>query len=142
MLEEVRASTVGTFVNDVHSQLNATRVARISSPRSIEGLQSIVRGSRTPICVAGGRHAMGGQQFASDATLIDVRGMNRVLSFDQVNGIIEVESGIGWPELVAYLRKTPWAIRQKQTGADRLTLGASLGANAHARRLRFKPLVS
>jgi FAD/FMN-containing dehydrogenase len=135
-------ATLKARVNDVHSQLNATYVAEIVSPRSIDELQAIIRkAGRRPICVAGGHHAMGGQQFASDATLIDIRGMNRVLGFDSVNGIIEVESGIEWPELVAFLRNTPWGIRQKQTGADRLTLGGSLGANAHGRGLQFKPIV-
>jgi FAD/FMN-containing dehydrogenase len=129
-------------VNDVHSQLNSTQVAEIAAPRSIDELQAIIRRSgRRPICIAGGRHAMGGQQFASDATLIEIRQMNRVLAFDQAAGIIEVESGIEWPELVAFLRNSPWGIRQKQTGADRLTLGGSLGANAHGRGLRFKPIV-
>jgi len=132
----------GQWVNDFHSQINATHVAGIVKPQSIEDLQSLVRkGSQRPICIAGGRHAMGGQQFASDATMIDMTSMNKVLAFDQQNGIIDVESGIEWPELVHRLLDTRWAIRQKQTGADRLTLGGSLAANAHGRGLKFKPLV-
>src|SRR5712691_2431346 len=139
---KARRRTGEAWVNDIHSQLNSTHVADIATPRSIEELQSIIRKSRRrPICVAGGRHAMGGQQFASEATLVDVRGMNHVRGFDSRNGIIDVESGIEWPELVATLRNTPWGIRQKQTGADRLTLGGSLAANAHGRGLRFQPIV-
>jgi len=84
---------------------------------------------------------MGGQQFASDATMIDMTGMNKVLAFDQQDGVIDIESGIEWPELVHHLLDTRWAIRQKQTGADRLTLGGSLAANAHGRGLKFKPIV-
>jgi FAD/FMN-containing dehydrogenase len=135
-------ATLTPQVNDVHSQLNATHVAEIVSPRSIDELQTIIcQAGRRPVCVAGGRHAMGGQQFASDATLIDMRRMNRVRAFDRTNGVIDVGSGIEWPELVAFLRNTPWGIRQKQTGADRLTLGGSLAANAHGRGLRFPPIV-
>jgi hypothetical protein len=37
---------------------------------------------------------MGGQQFGSGTTLIDIRSMNDVLRFDQQRGIIEVESGM------------------------------------------------
>jgi FAD/FMN-containing dehydrogenase len=137
-----RSHTEARWVNDVHSQLNSTRVSRIETPHSIDELQKIIRkGNRKPISIAGGRHAMGGQQFASDSTLIDITGMNHVLAFDGANGIIEVESGVQWPDLVSDLRSTPWAIRQKQTGADRLTLGGSLAANAHGRGLRFKPIV-
>ncbi len=133
------ARSTGVRVNDVHSQLNSTLVAAIHKPRSIKELQTLVRKART-VCIAGGRHAMGGQQFASGATLIDITAMNHVLGFDERNGIIEVESGIEWPELVAYLRKTRWAIRQKQTGADRLSLAGSLAANAHGRGLKFRPI--
>ena len=137
-----RRRTGAEWVNDVHSQLNSTRVSKIETPHSIDELQKIIRkGDRKPIAIAGGRHAMGGQQFASDSTLIDITGMNHVLAFDRANGIIEVESGVQWPDLVSDLRSTPWAIRQKQTGADRLTLGGSLAANAHGRGLRFKPIV-
>src|ERR1043166_9691192 len=87
---EARPAT-GRWVNALHSRLNSTRVASIQKPAWIKDLQSIVRKAQT-LCIAGGRHAMGGQQFASDATLIDMNSMNHVLGFDEQNGIIEVES--------------------------------------------------
>ncbi|MCV6900881.1 hypothetical protein OE165_28005, partial [Escherichia coli] len=34
-----------------------------------------------------------------------------------------------------------WGIRQKQTGADDLTLGGSLACNAHGRGLAMGPMV-
>jgi hypothetical protein len=36
---------------------------------------------------------------------------------------------------------SPWGIRQKQTGADRLTLGGAVAANIHGRCLTAAPLV-
>jgi len=63
------------LVNDIHSQLNPTRVLEISQPRSLEDVQSLVRMARKDrkvISVAGGRHAMGGQQFGTDTLLIDL----------------------------------------------------------------------
>lgn len=129
----------GVWVNDIHSQLNRTRVARIVKPRSIEELRRVVRGNDW-ICIAGGRHAMGGQQFASNATLIDMNGMTRVLALDDANGIIDVETGIQWPELIASLKQSKWSIRQKQTGADRLSIGGGIGANVHGRGLTMQPL--
>lgn len=133
----------GILVNDVHSQLNATRVAAIRSPQSTDELRRFVRGAKN-VCVAGGRHAMGGQQFAAGATLIDMTSMKRVLHFDSARGVIDVEAGIEWPELVSYLAASGsgWGIRQKQTGADRLTIGGALAANAHGRGLKMKPFVS
>src|SRR5258706_7486214 len=71
------------LVNDVHSQLNSTRVSEVLQPRSLEDVQRIVRTARKDrkvISVAGGRHAMGGQQFCTDALLIDMRKLGRVLN--------------------------------------------------------------
>lgn len=129
----------GTRVNDVHSQLNETWVSQIVKPRSIEELRDAVRGN-PKVSIAAGRHAMGGQQFGTNTTLIDMNGMTRVLS--QGDGIIEVEAGIQWPELIAATRGTQWGIRQKQTGADRLSIGGALAANVHGRGLTMKPFVA
>src|SRR6267143_571657 len=139
------------LVNDIHSQLNSTRVLGISQPRSLEDVQSIVRSARKDrklISVAGGRHAMGGQQFGTDTLLVDIRKLSRVLNLDRKRGIIEVEAGIEWPELIdSYLTlqdgdRQSWGIAQKQTGADRLTIGGTIAANAHGRGLRMKPFIS
>src|SRR5688572_1641128 len=139
-----------TLVNDVHSQMNATRVAEIVKPRTADALQAAVRRAAETgraVAVAGGRHAMGGQQFAEDALLVDSRGLNRVLGFDAEAGVITVEGGIQWPELLAHLdqaqvgRQRQWGIYQKQTGADRLSIGGALSCNAHGRGLTLKPIV-
>lgn len=134
------SDATGTWVNDVHSQLNRTWVSAVKKPGSLEELRAAVRG-RGPLAVAGGRHAMGGQQFASNATLVDMNGLTRILGFDQTAGIIDVEAGIQWPALVTALKDSPWGIRQKQTGADRLSIGGALAANVHGRGLTMKPIV-
>ena len=139
------------LVNDIHSQLNSTRVLEILEPHSLEDVQNVVRTARKDgkvISVAGGRHAMGGQQFGTDTLLIDIRKMSRLLNLDGKNGIAEVESGIEWPELIDnYLRlqkgeSQPWGIAQKQTGADRLTMAGTIAANAHGRGLKMKPFIN
>ena len=139
------------LVNDIHSQLNPTRVLKVLEPQSLEDVQDIVRTARKTrqvISVAGGRHAMGGQQFGTDTILIDIRKLKRLLHFDHERGTVEVEAGIEWPELIdGYLAlqkndRQAWGIAQKQTGADRLTMAGSIAANAHGRGLRMKPFVS
>ncbi len=88
---------------------------------------------------------MGGQQFGRDSVLLDMSRFNRVLSFDRRQGHLEVQAGIEWPELIEYLHREqqgeskPWAIREKQTGVDRVSLGGSLASNVHGRSLRFRP---
>ena len=139
------------WVNDVHSQLNRTRVRELLRPRTRDELEEIVRSASRkglPISVSGCRHSMGGQQFATDSICIDTRALDRVISFDQERGLIETEAGITWPKLIrTYLdarreSANHWGIAQKQTGADTFTLGGSLSSNVHGRGLAMKPLIS
>jgi len=151
MKESAQQKDPGLWVNDVHSQLNATHLQASVRPASVQGLQQVVRDAqerRFGLCIAGGRHAMGGQQFLTDGVLVDMRGMNRIVNLDQQRGLIEVGAGIEWPELIDYLEAAQagsadkWTIVQKQTGADRLTLGGALSANAHGRGLAMKPIIA
>jgi len=137
-------------VDDVQAQLNRTRVHSIVRPASASDVRRAViaaRRDRRAISVAGSRHAMGGQQFGQDNVLVDTRGLRRILDLDQHRGVVDVEAGIEWPELVAGLREMQpgaapgWGIVQKQTGADRFTLGGALASNVHGRGLRFRPIV-
>jgi FAD/FMN-containing dehydrogenase len=139
------------WVNDVQSQLNRTHVAERVAPATTDEIQDAVRrAARTglAVSVAGGRHAMGGQQFGTDTMFIDMTGYRDVLSFDREKGVVEVEAGIGWPALIDDLlanqkdAATQWGIAQKQTGTDRLSVGGTLAANAHGRGLHMKPFVA
>lgn len=140
----------GEVVNDVHSRLNETRVAAIVTPRTVDEVRRIVQQAAKEgraVSIAGGRHAMGGQQFGTDTILIDTTELNRVVAFDKLAGTLTVQAGIRWPALLDYLEEAQkgewpqWGIRQKQTGADRLSIGGALAANAHGRGLRFKPMI-
>jgi len=142
--------TATTVVNDIHSQLNATRVGDIVKPERVDDLAAAVLDARArglPVSVAGGRHAMGGQQFRADGMLVDTRALSRLLAFDQENGVIAAEGGIQWPELIGHIAQAQegserqWGIYQKQTGADRLSLGGALACNAHGRGLTLKPII-
>src|SRR5881396_129273 len=139
------------WVNDVHSQLNRTRVRELLTPRTRDELAEIVHSASRkglPISLSGCRHSMGGQQFATDSICIDTRSLDRVISFDQEHGLIEAEAGIQWPKLIrTYLdaqgnSAKQWGIAQKQTGADTFTLAGSLSSNVHGRGLAMKPLIS
>lgn len=138
-------------VNDIHSELNASEAVDVISVNSLEAIQAgIARASNLgiPVSVAGGRYAMGGQQFCDGGLVLDTRNLNRVIDFDAELGLIEVEAGMHWPELIEYLESVqlgssrPWAIAQKQTGADRISIGGTISANAHGRGLKMKPFVS
>ncbi len=146
-----RAPESDYFCNDTHSRLNDTTVRGRLVPTSVEDVVTAVRKIRERdeyLTACGSCHAMGGQQFASDGWLLDMRGMNRVLDFDAGNGRIRVQAGITWPELIRHYviaqhdGSSSWGIRQKQTGADRLTIGGAVSANIHGRGLAIPPFVS
>ena len=142
--------SASTIVNDIHSKLNETTVAEVVRPRSAAEVQAAVRRARETggrMSVAGGCHSMGGQQFLTGGTLLDMRSMSRVLGVDRGRGMVDVEAGALWSDLVPELRAMQggdgpkWSIVQKQTGADRLSLGGAIAANGHGRGLRFQPIV-
>src|SRR5215210_3479689 len=91
---------------------------------------------------------MGGQQFGSDTWLVDLRRHAAIHSLDEERGLLVADAGIVWPDLIAGCAalhrgdEAGWGIRQKQTGADRLTLGGALAANVHGRGLRMPPIVA
>jgi FAD/FMN-containing dehydrogenase len=138
-------------VNDIHSGFNETDVARIAPVDSLQAVQQVLVAALAegaPVSIAGGRHAMGGQQFCAGGILLDTTPLNRVLGFDRDQGTIEVEAGIQWPTLFAYLERAqrgsdrPLAVAQKQTGADHFSIGGSVAANIHGRGLAMRPFVS
>lgn len=138
-------------LNDVHSRLNPTRVREMHGPRSVGEVQAIVRAAGAdglPLAICGARHSMGGQQFCTDGVLLDMSGMDRVLSIDHAARTARIEAGAQWPQILTGLYamqadvQVPLTFRQKQTGADRLSLGGALSVNAHGRGLRWPPFVS
>ena len=139
-------------INDIHSGLNRAHVARVADVSSIDDVaRELVRARKEGLSAiaAGGRHAMGGQQFAQGGVVLDTRAFNRVLSFDCERGLLEVEAGIQWPELVGFLTAEQdaddpnrWTIIQKQSGADRFSLGGTISANGHGRGLTLAPIVA
>ena len=147
LLRPAQLLAAGEVVNDVHSQLNPTTVAEIIAPEDTGALLRALGYAKRMgqnISIAGARHAMGGQQFGTDTTLLDMRSMNKVLTLDAASKIVEVESGIMWPQLIAHINKNApgLCVIQKQTGADELTLGGALASNIHGRSLTKPPIIS
>ncbi len=141
----------GVVLDDAHSALNPTRVARVVRPSVVDDVIAAI-GEATAegrgVSIAGSRHAMGGQQFGTDTVHIDMRGMTRIVALDAEAGIVDAEAGIEWAELIDGLlaiqagRPVTWGIRQKQTGSDHLTLGGALASDIHGRGLTQRPIVA
>jgi FAD/FMN-containing dehydrogenase len=123
---------------------------RVLAPSGLYELVGIVRAANAAnaqISICGGRHAMGGQQFGANTWLVDMQRYAAFQQFDSKRGLVTAGAGIQWPELIAgclaqqSASGPAWSIRQKQTGADRLSLGGALSANVHGRGLRLPPII-
>lgn len=139
-----------SILNDIHSQLNKTAVKDIKYPRNIHEIKEAILLAQKrglSISISGGQHSMGGQQYGTNTLNLNMSEYDKIISFDKEKGIIEVESGIQWPKLIEWLienqKNDPksWGIRQKQTGADDLSLGGALSSNIHGRGLTMQPIV-
>ena len=117
-------------LNDVQSQLNPTRVARIVRADSIEQIRLAIREARheqRAVSMAGGRHAQGGQQFGTDTIHLTRAASTRYSPSMPSGAFVDIEGGIQWPDLIDYLHQSQkgssrvWTIRQKQTGVDRVS---------------------
>jgi FAD/FMN-containing dehydrogenase len=141
-----------TIAWDTHSKLNAVSHRRLIEARSVNDIRHALKTARdenVALIQCGGRHSMGGQQFAHDGVLLDMRQFSKVLNFDNQRGLVRVEAGIMWSQLVDELdamqqttqNARPWSICQKPTGADNISVGGSLSSNIHGRGLKFQPFV-
>lgn len=139
-------------VEDIHSRLNVVYhqdVVRINSVSRLISEIDYARSQSMSVAVSGGRHAMGGQQFVMDGLLLDMRSLNAIIDLDRKKGLVKVQAGIQWNELInelALIQKDQdyqeiWSIVQKPTGADNLTIGGCLSANIHGRGLKMRPFV-
>ena len=138
-------------LNDAQSALNPTRVSRVERPGRPDEVGRIIGKAGfedATISIAGARHSMGGQQFRTDSVHLDMRGMDRILGLDEERGIVDVEAGASWTTLIDALLERQaaaprqWGIRQKQTGADVLTIGGAVASNIHGRGLTQAPIVT
>ena len=139
-------------VNDCHSRLNRTVVSAIEVPACDDDVVAIVkrcRAEQTPLSLSGCRHAMGGQGFLGDGILLDLRSLTGLRKIDHERRLAEFGAGSTWTDVMAALWPTfepqsgaGLSFRQKQTGADRLTLGGSVAVNAHGRGLALPPFVA
>jgi FAD/FMN-containing dehydrogenase len=123
------------IVNDV-SRLNPVLVSRAVVPNSIEEVQQIVRTATTHISVGGGRFSMGGHTASSYGIHIDMRSMNRVLSFSPEKRLIKAEAGIRWCDIQKHIDPFNLSIKVMQSYAN-FTIGGSVSVNCHGRYIGY-----
>lgn len=114
------------------SRLSPTIVSSIVEPKSIDELQTIVKQSKRPISIAGGRFSQGGQIAYPDGLMVDMLHLNKIISCDPKEKTITVQPGIRWSEIQSYIDQYDLSVKIMQSYND-FTVGGALSVNAHGR---------
>ncbi|MFZ5480494.1 MAG: FAD-binding protein [Myxococcota bacterium] len=133
-------------VTDAFMSIHRATAHAVRRPRSLTDLCEAVRYARAQgatVSIMGLGHSSDGQQFCDGTVMLDVRGLDKVLAVDELNGTTTVEAGVTWEQLVEDLRgrNSKWGLHLKQTLVNRCTVGGSVSVNIHARKMNSPPLV-
>lgn len=131
------------IVNDV-AGLNRTSVRKVVQPENEEEIRNALKeavGIGAKIAIAGKRHSMGGQTIYEGAVTLDMLHFNRILSLDEANKILVVQSGATWSSIQEYLNPRGLAVLAMQ-GPNVFTVGGSMSVNAHGWDMRHGPVAA
>lgn len=130
-------------VNDV-ARLNRAVVRKVVGPTNEKEirdavLEAVAKGEK--IAIAGKRHSMGGQTIYAGAVALDMLRFNKVLSLDETNKILTVQSGATWRGIQEFLNPRGLAVLSMQ-GPNVFTVGGSMSVNAHGWDMRHGPVAA
>ena len=120
----------GGTINDA-SCLNRTPIRGVVEVRQADDVRNALafaRQHKLRVSIAGVRHSQGGQAFAKNAVVLDMRGFNRI-TLDEQAAVVRVESGASWHEIQKAIHPK-WAVKSMQS-TDIFSVGGSISVNAH-----------
>jgi len=130
-------SQLGGTINDV-SGVNRTSIygiLQIESEDELRNTLHFARQQKLTVSIAGAKHSMGGQEFATDALVLDMRGFNQMF-VDVKSKLLTVQSGAIWHHILEYL--TPYALSiEAMQSFDLTTVGGTISVNAHGQDQRI-----
>ncbi len=139
-----KPDTEPSGVENDFSRLNRTTVHAIIRPTTEEQIRDAVQEAAAKglkVAIAGKRHSMGGQTLYPDAIALDMLGFNKIVSLDDANKILTVQSGATWSDIQEFLNPRGLAVSSMQ-GPNVFTLGGSMSVNAHGWDMRHGPVAS
>ncbi|MFN2135930.1 MAG: FAD-dependent oxidoreductase [Candidatus Promineifilaceae bacterium] len=110
-------------------------VSYVYRPTTLDQLQELLqlaRSSGHTIGLRGGGQSYGDAAMNSENILLDLRRMNRVLSWNPAQGRIEVEPGVTISQLWQYIIEDGWW-PPVVTGTSNTTVGGCAGMNVHGK---------
>ena len=135
-----RPAAKSRVVNDV-SRLNPVAIAEERRPQSTEEVRDALRAWPGTVSVGGGRYSMGGQIAAADSLQLDMRAMNKVVSFEARRRVIRVQAGMVWRDLQDAIDPHDLSVKIMQSYSN-FTVGGSISVNCHGRYVGRGPIVN
>lgn len=135
-------SQVGGTINDA-SGLNRTEVygiVKIKTESDVKAAFQFAKRKGLKVSIAGTRHSLGGQAFAMNALVLDMRSLNN-MSVNIKNKVLTVQAGAIWQDILKYLNQYRLSIKSMQS-IDILTVGGTLAVNAHGMDHRIGGIAS
>lgn len=143
---EPEAATPGII--DDASRLNRTEVAEVwpipadTARAEAELLQLIERARREKltISIAGARHSMGGHTISPGGIVLDMLPFHQ-MTLDAADGILHVQAGARWSEIIPYLDRQGWSVAVMQSNTS-FSVGGSVSVNCHGWQHNHAPIAS
>jgi decaprenylphospho-beta-D-ribofuranose 2-oxidase len=123
--------------------LETANVRYVALPDSVDELRQLIRFARSGqlnVSLRGVGHSAGGQTFADDALMIDIRRLNRISGIDPTAQRVVVQAGANWGDLTRKLEPLGLCVTTKQE-FDTFTVGGSLAVNVHGKSVDYGPLI-
>jgi FAD/FMN-containing dehydrogenase len=120
----------GGTINDASclDRTNIYGIVRVTKIEDISRALAFARAHHIKISLAGVRHSMGGQAFAHNALVLDMREFKSV-DLDTKNKTMTVQSGATWHDIQNTIHPR-FAIKAMQS-TDIFSIGGSISVNAH-----------
>jgi FAD/FMN-containing dehydrogenase len=133
---------------DDASRLNRTAVAEVwrmpvdqDDPEGqLAALLARAKAEGRRVSIAGARHSMGGHTLYPGGIVIDTHSWNR-MQLDEAAGVLTVQSGATWKEVIAYLDARGRSVEVMQSN-NSFTVGGSISVNCHGWQFDRPPIAS
>ena len=99
-------------------------IVKTQSLEEVAGVMKLANRLKVPVTPRGSATwGYGGAVPTMGGILLDLRGLNKIVSFDETKGLLAVQSGAVWKDIMDFLEKTSWELPVYPSSAPSSTVG-------------------
>lgn len=99
-------------------------IVKTQSLEEVAGVMKLANRLKVPVTPRGSATwGYGGAVPTMGGILLDLRGLNKIVSFDETKGLLTVQSGAVWKDIMDFLEKTSWELPVYPSSAPSSTVG-------------------